>query len=314
VVIAGLKTVFADFLVQRYVENRRSWKELDTTRLLLFGTWGVVWLGGVQYFLQVYCFAFRWFPEAAKFAAKPWSAKLTDKAGQLTVAKQVFIDQFVHHPFFFFPAFYSVKALLEITKETSTVETTTSSSASGSASASSGTASTCTPSAKAERSWENEVVGYEGFDRAMDVATQAVRTGLSNYAKNWKEDLLTCWQIWVPSMTLNFSICPLWARVPFVAGVSLFFTMLLSARRGAPLEDKHKNAKPTEIAYAFRRSFKSEFAARLGNGPGNEEEEKVKKKVMMKFEVVNRPENTYFTSTKTSKSALKSIESHRFYS
>ena len=106
-----------------------------------------------------------------------------DKAGQLTVAKQVFIDQFVHHPFFFFPAFYSVKALVETTKET--VETTTSSSASAS--------SSCT--SKAERSWENEVVGYEGFDRAMDVATQAVRTGLSNYAKNWKEDLLTCWQV-----------------------------------------------------------------------------------------------------------------------
>ena len=33
------------------------------------------------------------------------------------------------------------------------------------------------------------------------------------------------WRVWVPVFTINFSICPLWLRVPFVAVVSFGFTM-----------------------------------------------------------------------------------------
>ncbi|CAD7939238.1 unnamed protein product [Amoebophrya sp. A25] len=200
--VASSKTALADYLVQRFVEGR---EQLDTTRALVFATWGLVWLGGVQYFIQVYLFAHRLFPTAAAFAAKPWALKLRDRAGQKIVAKQVFLDQFVHHPFAFFPAFYSVKAFMEEEEDL--------------------------PAANAS----GGATFAERFDVLVAFIASAVRTGVGTYSQNYnKEDLLTCWQIWVPAMTLNFSICPLWARVPFVAGVSLFFTMLLSARRGAP--------------------------------------------------------------------------------
>jgi hypothetical protein len=39
---------------------------------------------------------------------------------------------------------------------------------------------------------------------------------------------LVTWQVWVPVFTVNFSVCPLWLRVPFVAVVSFGFTMYWS--------------------------------------------------------------------------------------
>eukprot|EP01043_Picozoa_sp_COSAG02_P043135 COSAG02_NODE_3731_length_6312_cov_32.691453_5_plen_83_part_00 len=39
---------------------------------------------------------------------------------------------------------------------------------------------------------------------------------------------LVTWQVWVPVFTVNFSVCPLWLRVPFVAVASFGFTMYWS--------------------------------------------------------------------------------------
>ena len=58
-------------------------------------------------------FAKRLFPSAAAFVAKPLRDRLADRAGQLTVVKQVALDQFIHHPFVLFPAFYCVKESIE---------------------------------------------------------------------------------------------------------------------------------------------------------------------------------------------------------
>lgn len=55
---------------------------------------------------------------------------------------------------------------------------------------------------------------------------------LANYRANMKEDLLALWKIWVPAMIINFSFMPMHARIPFAAGVSLLWTMVLSAMRG----------------------------------------------------------------------------------
>ncbi|CAD7952066.1 unnamed protein product [Amoebophrya sp. A120] len=234
VVISGLKTLLADFVVQKYVERR---EEIDKTRSLLFGCWGICWLGGVQYFIHVHLFAHKLFPQAAAFVAKSFNAKLADKVGQRIVAKQVFLDQFIHHPFMFFPAFYCVKALVETNPRPSAEQS---------------------PSSVKEKDVktivEDEVIGY-AFASKIETA---VKTGLGNYAKNWQDDLKTCWQIWVPAMTINFSVCPLWARVPFVAGVSLFFTMLLSAKRGAPLTSEDAD----NVKNGLKRT-PSEFAAEM---------------------------------------------------
>ena len=51
---------------------------------------------------------------------------------------------------------------------------------------------------------------------------------------NLRRDCLICWAWWVPAFTVNFSVCPLWMRIPFVATVSFAFTMYFSFIRGAP--------------------------------------------------------------------------------
>lgn len=55
---------------------------------------------------------------------------------------------------------------------------------------------------------------------------------LSTYGENMKDDLLALWKIWVPAMALNFSFMPMYARIPFAAGVSLIWTCILSSMRG----------------------------------------------------------------------------------
>eukprot|EP00452_MALV-II_sp_L67-6_P000149 gene149-152_t len=180
VVVSSAKTGAADVVVQRYVERKDT---LDYRRVALFGAWGAGWLGGVQYGLYVKCFG-RLFPHAEAFALKPLAAKLLDRAGQKNVVKQVILDQFVHHPFGLFPAFYTLKTGMET----------------------------------------DFSLGWNG----------TVRRAMALYRENWREDLMWCWRVWIPAFLLNFSFCPMWLRVPFVAAVSFGWTMLLSFLRGDP--------------------------------------------------------------------------------
>jgi len=103
-----LKTSFADFIVQRYVEGR---KNLDIHRNIAFGAFGLFYLGGVQYFLYVPVFR-RLFPYALTWGEKTIKSKIQDRKGLWTMMKQVFIDQCVHHPFSYFPCFYITKAIV----------------------------------------------------------------------------------------------------------------------------------------------------------------------------------------------------------
>jgi len=170
--ISAAKTGASDYVAQKYVEGRET---LDRRRNSVFVSWGLLYLGGVQYFIYVKLFTKHLFPTASAFVAKPFRDKLADRAGQAVVLKQVFLDQFIHHPFFLFPAFYQVKEFIE----------------------------GGTPS--------------EAFTK---------------FRKNWLEDLKVCWSVWVPTFLFNFSFCPTWMRVPFVAAVSFGFTIILSTMRG----------------------------------------------------------------------------------
>jgi predicted amino acid-binding ACT domain protein len=108
---AGLscaKTSGSDLLVQKVVEQR---DEVDWKRNIAFGTFGLVYLGGVQYVLYVNVFQ-RLFPRAASFAAKPIAEKLKDVKGLAALGGQVFLDQCVHHPLLYFPVFYCTKELV----------------------------------------------------------------------------------------------------------------------------------------------------------------------------------------------------------
>mgnify|MGYP002001751691 CR=1 FL=1 len=51
-------------------------------------------------------------PKTEAFAAKSLREKMADLPGTLGVAAQVFLDQCVHHPFMYFPAFYMTKELV----------------------------------------------------------------------------------------------------------------------------------------------------------------------------------------------------------
>ena len=102
------KTVGCDLMVQKVVEKR---KEIDWRRTTAFGTFGLFYLGGVQYALYVPIYQ-RLFPNAAAFAAKPVMEKIRDVGGIRDLIAQVFIDQFVHHPILYFPVFYSIKEIV----------------------------------------------------------------------------------------------------------------------------------------------------------------------------------------------------------
>jgi predicted amino acid-binding ACT domain protein len=173
VVLSGFKTSFSDILVQKVIERR---EEIDWKRNAAFASFGFFYLGGVQYTLYVPIFG-RMFPNAAKFAAKPLRQKLNDTKGMFHVVAQTFLDQCVHHPLMYFPAFY------------------------------------CT----------REIVMADKPD---------IRRVLEGYRQNFKEDMLALWKIWVPATIFNFAFMPMHLRIPFVAGVSLLWTGILSAMRG----------------------------------------------------------------------------------
>ena len=52
------------------------------------------------------------------------------------------------------------------------------------------------------------------------------------FIDNAREDLTACWSVWVPALIVNFTICPMWARVPFVAMVSVGWVAYISFTRG----------------------------------------------------------------------------------
>mmetsp|Transcript_15097 Transcript_15097/g.23015 ORF Transcript_15097/g.23015 Transcript_15097/m.23015 type:complete len:423 (-) Transcript_15097:321-1589(-) len=171
--ISCVKTCFSDILVQKAVERR---EKIDWKRNMAFGCFGFFYLGMVQYGLYVTAFG-RLFPNASKFAAKSLNQKIKDTKGMMQVGMQVFLDQCIHHPFMYFPAFYCTK----------------------------------------------ELVMSEKPD---------LMNALSTYGENMKDDLVALWKIWVPAMALNFSFMPMYARIPFAAGVSLIWTCILSSMRG----------------------------------------------------------------------------------
>lgn len=97
VMTTGLKTSAADFFAQKVVEGR---DEMDWTRHAVFCTFGFAYLGAFQYWLY-----------NVKFTQ--WCGPLTQRFGHKGVAPvKVFIDQAIHHPFVYFPTFFSMKALV----------------------------------------------------------------------------------------------------------------------------------------------------------------------------------------------------------
>jgi len=173
-------------MVQKVVEKR---DEIDWKRNIAFGSFGLFYLGGVQYMLYVPIFS-RLFPKAAEFASKTVAEKLRDGPGIRNLFAQVFLDQAVHHPLMYFPVFYMIK-------------------------------------------------DFVTSDKPDPIKA------VGEYQKNYKEDLVALWKVWIPSTFLNFAFMPMWARIPWVASTSLIWTCILSAMRGG---SKEPVTKPVFVA------------------------------------------------------------------
>lgn len=57
--------------------------------------------------------------------------------------------------------------------------------------------------------------------------------GLRKYQVNWAEDCTALWKLWIPVMLVNFSVMPMWGRIPVVATASLLWTCIISYMRGS---------------------------------------------------------------------------------
>jgi hypothetical protein len=93
------KAVLADVITQKVLENR---KELDKRRTLMFGTFGLVYLGGWQHLL--FCKLF----SNVSNIMQIYNISRVNQSCMLT-----FLDMGIHTPFLYFPAFYTIKCIAE---------------------------------------------------------------------------------------------------------------------------------------------------------------------------------------------------------
>jgi len=108
--IATAKTSGADLMVQTVVE-RKKWNEIDWKRNGIFVVFGVVYLGGFQYWIMVNKYR-QWFPTMDRFGKLPLKEKIKDTAGIIDAVKMVCFDVFVHLPWMYFPSFYTCKEIV----------------------------------------------------------------------------------------------------------------------------------------------------------------------------------------------------------
>lgn len=184
-VFSGLKTAFADVLVQTQVEGK-DWETIDRKRVGVFGAFGLIYQGWFQYYVYVKFMGRVLWPRAGKFARKSLADKLRDRKGCRDLVQQIAFDQLLYMPFVWYSSFYIFK---------------------------------------------DAIMNEPESVRAV------VRNGLREHSKNFKEDVLTSWKLWIPCNMINFAFMPLWGRIPFMATCSFAFCIIISLNRGKPSED-----------------------------------------------------------------------------
>ena len=63
-------------------------------------------------------------------------------------------------------------------------------------------------------------------------APGCIDAGIAKWRANLWDDMLEYWKVWSPAQLVNFTLLPGHMRIPFIAAVSLFWTVLLSLARG----------------------------------------------------------------------------------
>lgn len=84
---------------------------IDWKRAAFFASFGFMYVGLIEWFFYVDVFIYLC-PLAIGFANEPWYKKVHDGAGMADLSKQVFLDNFVHNVFIYFPIFYMLKAIV----------------------------------------------------------------------------------------------------------------------------------------------------------------------------------------------------------
>jgi hypothetical protein len=187
--LSGFKTGGVDLFVQTQIETKEL-KDVDRKRFLFFTSFGFLYLGCVQYAIYVPLFR-NIFPNMVSFSKKSLVDKVRDKQGMKQIAYQVSLDQFIHHPFLYFPTFYIVQQIVENEK----------------------------------------------------IDNKTIKTGLGRYEENYQTDLFALWKIWIPATIINFTINPMWMRIPFTAMTSVLWTAMLSIMRGGDFVESTKRIK-----------------------------------------------------------------------
>eukprot|EP01083_Nonionella_stella_P240856 841581_1 len=68
---------------------------------------------------------------------------------------------------------------------------------------------------------------YEG-----EVSKRTMHCALNQYFNvNMKDDVFALWKVWVPANILTFTVVPMHLRVPWLAGVSFVWNVILSYSR-----------------------------------------------------------------------------------
>lgn len=92
------------------------------------------------------------------------------------------------------------------------------------------------------------------------------QAGLDLYAKNYQEDLIALWKLWVPSTIINFSIMPMHLRIPWVASTSLIWTCIISYMRGSSDVETDQDAAMDYTAGNQGKALQALCVAAAGNG------------------------------------------------
>jgi len=119
-IVATIKACVADMFVQ-VVEYKCD--EIDWTRFAVFLAFGFLYAGAFQYFIYVSVFS-RLCPNAIHFSKLPLAEKLRDTAGIRDLFAQVLLDNFIHHPFMYLPAFYLVKESIQALETSLSIDET----------------------------------------------------------------------------------------------------------------------------------------------------------------------------------------------
>ncbi|PNW87251.1 hypothetical protein CHLRE_02g115150v5 [Chlamydomonas reinhardtii] len=85
------------------------------------------------------------------------------------------------------------------------------------------------------------------------VEGKPLEESFADYKEHLWDNCKALWMIWVPAQMVNFTVVPLHLRIPFVAGVSFAWTVVISVMRGAMDKappSKEEAAAPSMVSQA----------------------------------------------------------------